>query len=147
MVGQWLDKTERARAEQFIQEHGLGGQVVIQGIQAQMGPVYARMDVLLLPTRRDSFPRVVMEAMSNGIPVIATRVDGLPEMVMDGETGFLVESGNIAGFASAVEHLLRDPVQRQRMGGAARERARRLFAPEVYSAAMHRLYAGLPERK
>lgn len=144
MVGGWLEEDVRAEAEQFIRQHQLETEVTIQGVQPQMEPVYARMDVLLLPTLRDSFPRVVMEAMCHGIPVVATRVDGIPEMVEDGVTGLLVAPGDAAGFTAAAEKLLRDPELRARLGAAGRRRAEELFAPAKYAEAMERVYAGLP---
>lgn len=143
LAGHWLEEADRAEAERFIEENRLGCAVSIRGPQESMEPIYARMDILLLPTRRDSFPRVVMEAMCHGIPVVATRVDGIPEMVEDGVTGFLVESEDVAGFAQAVETLLADSDLRARMGAAGRERAVRLFAPGRYAEAMTQIYAGL----
>lgn len=143
MVGNWLEASARAEAQRFIAEHGLDGIVSIRGNLAQMDPVYERMDVLCLPTRRDSFPRVVMEAMCHGIPVVATRVDGLPEMVADGATGFLIPPEDPAGFAQALKTLVADRELRLRMGAAGRERAQRLFSPATYVEAMQRIYAGL----
>ena len=99
---------------------------------------------MVLPSRRDPLPRVVMEAMCRGIPVVATRVDGIPEMVVDGETGFLVDSEDAAGFAAATARLLAEPELRARMGAAARARARQLFSEDAYVAAMLDLYRGLP---
>lgn len=143
MVGNWMEEPEREEARRFIAANGLAGMATIQGVSAQMDEIYARMDLLLLPTRRDSFPRVVMEAMCHGIPVVATRVDGIPEMVADGETGLLVEPEDVAGFAEAVQRLLQDPALRMRMGEAGRQRAEQLFAPAKYAVAMNRIYAGL----
>jgi D-inositol-3-phosphate glycosyltransferase len=140
MAGQWTRETDRAEAERFIDDHHLRDSVSILGLQNRMEPIYAKTDVLLQPTRRDSFPRAVMEAMAHGIPVVATRVDGLPEMVEDGVTGFLVESGDVDGFAAATARLLADPELRERMGAAGRNRAEKLFAPGVYTAALLGIY-------
>lgn len=144
LVGEWNSADERRAAEDFVRAQRLEPVVVDRGPLADMEPFYAQLDVLLLPTRRDSFPRVVMEAMCRGIPVVASRVDGVPEMVADGETGFLVEPEDAAGFADATARLLADPDLRARMGAAGRERARRLFSREAYVAAMLELYRGLP---
>jgi glycosyltransferase involved in cell wall biosynthesis len=67
-------------------------------------------------------------------------VDGIPEMVEESVTGFLVESEDAEGFARAVKQLLEDRNLRLRMGAAGRERARKLFSPETYEAAMVALY-------
>lgn len=140
LIGQWGAETDLREAERYVRTHGLEAIVKIRGRQDDMAAVYAQMDVLLLPTRRDSFPRVVMEAMAFGVPVVATRVDGVPEMVAEGTTGFMVGSGDAAGFAAAAEKLLRDPALRRKMGAAGRERARALFSPETYAARMQTLY-------
>ena len=147
LIGQWNEEADRQRAERFIRDNHLEATVRIRGLLADMADVYARMDVLLLPTRRDSFPRVVMEAMGHGVPVVATRIDGVPEMVAEGQTGFMVESGDAAGFAAATEKLLRDPTLRRNLGDAGRARARTLFSPATYAERMQALYrqiGGLP---
>ncbi len=140
LIGQWGAEADLRGAERYVREHGLEAIVKFRGRLDDMAAAYARMDVLLLPTRRDSFPRVVMEAMAFGVPVVATRVDGVPEMVAEGTTGFMVESGDAGGFAAAAEKLLRDPALRRKMGAAGRERARALFSPETYVARMRELY-------
>ena len=143
MVGPWPRPEERASAEEYVRQNGLADMVRLRGLQEDMVPVYEQTDVLLLPTRRDSFPRVVMEAMCHGIPVVATRVDGIPEMVEDGVTGILVESEDAQGFAAAVKRLLENEPLRRQMGAAGRERARVLFSPETYRARMMAIYGEL----
>ncbi len=143
MLGNWLAEADRAAADAFIREHGLSDVVSIRGLVASLEPVYAEASVLLLPTRRDSFPRVVMEAMGHGLPVVATRVDGIPEMVEDGVTGILVDPEDVEGFSGAVERLLKEPELRARMGAAGRERVGAMFSPEAYVRAMVRVYDGL----
>lgn len=147
MVGNWPDEGERAAARAFLRDNGLEPQVEVLSMNPEMDAIYGALDVLVLPTRRDSFPRVVMEAMGYGIPVVASRVDGIPEMVEDGVTGCLVEPEDVDGFVAAVARLLQHPEQRRQMGAAGRERARRLFAPEAYRAAMLELYRPLLPRR
>ena len=86
------------------------------------------LDVLVLPSHREPMGTVLAEAMAVGTPVVATRVDGLPEVVVDGVTGVLVEPGHPEQLAAAVLRVLGD---RERMGAAAREHARR-FDVRVY---------------
>ena len=140
IVGGWARESERQAAHGFLERHRLQALVKDVGALPDMEPVYDRMDVLLLTSRRDPFPRVVMEAMCHGIPVVATRVDGIPEMVADGASGILAGSEDVAGFAQAVKKLLDDRELRLRMGAAGRERARTLFSPETYAARMLELY-------
>ncbi len=146
MVGPWLADADRAEAGETIARNKLEDEVSIQGTQARMETVYGQADILVHPTRRDSFPRVVMESMCWGIPVVATRVDGIPEMVEDGVTGILVGAGDVEGFAVAAERLSKDPDLRARMGAAGRERAKQLFSPGTYVEAMMGLYRGLRTR-
>jgi glycosyltransferase involved in cell wall biosynthesis len=82
--------------------------------------VYPRADLFLYPTRFDCAPLVVMEALAHGLPVVAPAAFALPELVRDGETGFLFEPGDEAGAAAAVERLLADQGLRARFGTAAR---------------------------
>ena len=143
LVGSWMQTEEQGAAEAFVLENRLENVVRIRGEIKEMDPVYSGMDVLVLPSRRDAFPRVVMEAMCRGIPVVATRLDGIPEMVKDGTTGILVERDDEAGLAAAVERMLKDELLRKRMGAAGRERAKKLFSPEAYRSSMLELYQKL----
>src|SRR5918912_59845 len=88
----------------------------------ELGRLYERAAVVVLPSYREGLPLSVLEAMAHGRPVVASAVGGIPELVEDGVTGFLVEPGDIAGLRAALERLLADPVLRRRMGRAARKR-------------------------
>jgi glycosyltransferase involved in cell wall biosynthesis len=99
------------------------------GRVAEAAGILGHLDVLVLPSRQEPFGTVVAEAMAAGTPVVATRVDGLPELVEDGVTGALVEPGDTAALAVAVLRVLE---QRQAMGAAARERAAR-FGADLYA--------------
>lgn len=79
-------------------------------------------DVLLLTSAYEGMPNVIMEAMVAGVPVVATRVGGVPDLIHDGVHGFLHEVGDITGMARSLERLLTDPVLRQQMGNAGRGR-------------------------
>jgi glycosyltransferase involved in cell wall biosynthesis len=85
------------------------------------------LDVLVLPSYQEPFGTVLAEAMAVGTPVVATRVDGLPEVVTDGVTGRLVAPGDPEGLAAAVIDVL---AHRQEMGAAARQSAARFFLPD-----------------
>ena len=116
-------------------------EIVIRGPVEEVEPLYARTDVLVLPTRRDSYPRVIMEAMCRGIPVVASRVDGIPEMVEDGVTGLLCEPGDPASLASRLDQLYDDPALAAALGKKARERAETLYAPETYYQRLMAVFA------
>ncbi|HWH93534.1 MAG TPA: glycosyltransferase family 4 protein [Baekduia sp.] len=99
------------------------------GRVAEAAGILGQLDVLVLPSRQEPFGTVVAEAMAAGTPVVATRVDGLPELVVDGVTGALVEPGDTAALAVAVLDVLE---RRAEMGAAARERAAR-FGADAYA--------------
>jgi glycosyltransferase involved in cell wall biosynthesis len=87
--------------------------------------LYDAAAVVVLPSHREGLPLAVLEAMAHGRPVVATRVGGIPELVEDGVTGYLVEPGDREGLRAALERLLADPALRRRMGAAARQAVRR----------------------
>lgn len=84
--------------------------------------LYERAAVVVLPSYREGLPLCVLEAMAHGRPVVATRVGGIPQLVEDGRTGYLVEPGDPAGLRDALLRLLGDAELRARMGAAARDR-------------------------
>jgi glycosyltransferase involved in cell wall biosynthesis len=103
-------------------------------------PLYAAADlVCLASTAPDPLPRTVMEAMASGRPVAAFRSGGVEEMVVDGKTGMLVETGDVQGLARSVVALARDPSLRRRMGSEGRRRAEELFSVELHLDRMEEL--------
>ena len=92
--------------------------------------ILSALDVVVLPSYRETFPLVAAEAMAAGLPVVATAVGGLPECVTHGETGFLVPARAPTALAHATITLLTDSGLRQRFGNAGRERVREHFSPE-----------------
>ncbi len=121
-----------------IAQAGLGERVTLEGARPE-GEVIGylrRARVFALACTRDAdgssdnLPTVIMEAMAAGLPVVSTRVAGVPEMIEDGRTGRLLDEHDVAGIASALEGLLRDPEMARRSGAAGRELAGRKFATE-----------------
>ncbi len=145
--GGWGSGQEHAHAREFIHTHQLESVVVDLDFLPDISHLYGQMDILLLTSRFDPLPRVIMEAMCHGIPVVATRVDGIPEMVEDGVTGILVSSQDVDGFAAAVKRLLEDEPLRRQMGAAGRERAKSLFSPETYREGMLSIYGRLEKSR
>ncbi len=87
---------------------------------------------------KDNLPTVIMEAMAARVPCLSTRLAGIPEMVIEGETGLLVDEGDVSGLAEALAKLLRDKELRSRMGEAGRMRAREVFAKEITARSLRR---------
>jgi glycosyltransferase involved in cell wall biosynthesis len=96
----------------------------------ELQQLYARAAVVACPSRREGFGVACLEAMAHGRPVVATRVGGLLDLVVDGETGIVVPPRDPAALRSALERLLADPDLRRKLGSAGRERARTHFSWE-----------------
>lgn len=93
---------------------------------------YACMDLLALPTRREGFPYVLLEAAAMQKPAIATKVTGCVDAVVDGVTGILIEPDNAPALLEALRQLVNDPALRKRMGQTARKRIEEKFQAETY---------------
>jgi glycosyltransferase involved in cell wall biosynthesis len=102
--------------------------------QPQVAERVRQADLLVLPSLTESFGMPLAEAMASGVPVVATRAGGMPELVEDGVTGMLVDSANPPGLANAIERLLADPALRRSMGELGRKRAVRLFSWDAVAA-------------
>jgi glycosyltransferase involved in cell wall biosynthesis len=94
-------------------------------------PLLHQASLLVLSSRTEALPNVVLEAMAAGLPVVATRVGGVPELVRPGRTGWLVDPGDAPGLAAALCQVLGDPDTRQAMGRAGRLRALQEFSLET----------------
>jgi len=124
MIG---DGPEKPPAEQLARQLGVDRDVLFLGNQDCMEELLPLADVFLLPSSSESFGLVALEAMSAEVPVVASRVGGLPEVVEDGVTGFLHEVTDIGGYVGSVLRLLRDEKLRRAMGQRARRVARERF--------------------
>jgi N-acetyl-alpha-D-glucosaminyl L-malate synthase BshA len=119
------DGPERPKAEWLAETQGVSKDVLFMGKQSDMAPLLSIADVLLLPSENESFGLVALEAMACEVPVIATRIGGLPEVVEHEEDGFLLGLGDVAGMAEAGLKLVRNPDLRNEMGKTARKHALR----------------------
>jgi glycosyltransferase involved in cell wall biosynthesis len=133
----------RPELEAQVARLGLTGRVVLPGFRTDLDALIGAADVVVLPSFTEGLPNVALEAAAAGVPVVATAVGGTPEVVADGETGFLVPPGQPEAIAAKVGELLRDPGLRSRMGGDGRARMRELFTFEAQAAAYLRLFATL----
>ncbi len=120
MVG---DGSERTNAEHRARCLGVADKCSFVGKQPKIVDYLSASDVLLLPSEQESFGLAALEAMACEVPVIASRVGGIPEVITDGETGFLSEVGDITKMAADASRLVADPQLRKEMGAKARESA------------------------
>lgn len=117
---------------------------VHRSLQPQSGELrelFAAADVFALPSHEDTFPLALIEAMGAGLPCVATRVFGVPEMVADGENGFTVEPRDRAALAARLGELVGDPALRRRFGDEGRRRALRDFHPGTNVERMVEVFA------
>ena len=124
MVG---DGPERPKAEWLANTHGIAKDVRFVGKQNEMNRLLSVSDILLLPSELESFGLVALEAMACEVPVIATQVGGIPEVVTHGVDGFLYGVGDVSSMAEGCLAILNDPQLSSNMGKAAREHARNDF--------------------
>lgn len=139
LVGEGPD---RPRVEQFARQIGVGDSVHFVGNRRETAPFLYHADIVWVPSLRGGGVCAALDAMAAGRPVVATRLPDLAEIVVDGETGFLVEPNDKAALARRTRLLLDDPQQRQRMGAAGRQRVREHFTVERLVTACARRYAG-----
>jgi L-malate glycosyltransferase len=115
------DGPERGEAETLARNYGISDDVIFVGQVPNIRDYLSIADALLLPSLTESFGLAALEAMACEVPVIATRVGGLPEVVREGETGYLVELGDTTAMADHAEALLLDEEKRHEMGTRARQ--------------------------
>ena len=120
--------SDRPRVEQFARQIGMREHVHFLGPVADTTHLLQRAEMVWVPSLRGGGVRAALEAMAAGRPVIASRLADLAEIVVDGETGFLVETNNKAALARQTRLLLDDPQRRQRMGESGRQRVRGHFS-------------------
>ncbi|MEP6756212.1 MAG: glycosyltransferase family 4 protein [Chthonomonadales bacterium] len=118
---------------------GIGDRLRFTGVRNDIARLMSAMEVLITPSEAEACPMSVIEAMAMGKPVVASRVGGIPELIIDGETGLLIER-RVDTFAEAIEKVLANQGLRDDMGAAAAERAEQMFTANVMAANMAGLY-------
>jgi glycosyltransferase involved in cell wall biosynthesis len=151
------DGPMRRRLEQLSVELGLEERVVFLGAVSptRLAALYTGADLLVLPTFSETTSLVAFEAMACGTPVLSTRVAGLPELVRDWHTGFLVKPGDVGQLAMAIRFLTADRKRLNRMGSEAQRRVRKRFVwPNVarqylglYRGVVPGTHSSVPEKR
>lgn len=123
-----------------IRRHGLADRVILTGFRADVPEILARFDILCLTSESEGMPNAVLEAMAAGRPVVAMGVGGVPEIIVDGETGHVVPPGDVGALARAVDGLLADPERAAAMGVAGRRRVAIEHDPARLAGRLGELY-------
>lgn len=134
------DGVMRAELEAGATQLGLNDCVHFAGFQHEVRPYLAAMDVYMISSNFEGLPVALLEAMAMNLPVVATRVGGIPEVIVDGETGFLVEPRSAAALAGAVDNLLQDPARMSAFGEAGRARVESNFDIGLSIRHIERIY-------
>jgi glycosyltransferase involved in cell wall biosynthesis len=121
---------------------GLGQTVLFPGWQGDVPSFLAGCDAVASTAVQEGLPRNVLEAMACGLPVVAWNIRGCRDLVIDGETGFLVPFGDLDGMCSRLDQLARNEAKRRNMGAAGRERVMSEFSLDRVLEMMRRIYAG-----
>jgi glycosyltransferase involved in cell wall biosynthesis len=132
---------DRATLERELRQLGLEAHVRLAGERHDVPDLLAAADIFVLPSVSEGLPVSVLEAMAAELPVVASRVGGLPELVKDGETGLLVEPRAADELAAALGRLVADRGLRRRLGAAGRAYLHSDFDPEAFARAHVDLYA------
>lgn len=129
----------RGELQALVDALGLADRVTLAGARGDVHALLPGFDVFVLPSRTEGLSIALLEACASGLAVVASAVGGNPEIVRDGETGLLFASDDGAGLGVAVRRLITDPVERQRLGTAARDWVLR----NASTAALRDAYAGV----
>ena len=132
---------DRPALEAEIRRLGIGDRVQLLGERHDVAELLAGADMFVLSSASEGMPVSVLEAMAAGLPVVGSRVGGVPELVLDGETGLLVEPGDPGELAAAIGRLVADPELSRQLGEAGRERAQGRFALDTFQRAHVELYS------
>jgi sugar transferase (PEP-CTERM/EpsH1 system associated) len=134
------DGSQRSAVAACLESEGLAAAAEFTGARDDVAAQLARFSVFVLPSRAEGISNTILEAMATGLPVIATAVGGNDELVVDGETGFLVPPGDPAAIAARLAWYRAHPQALSRHGRAARERVLREFSLDGMVESYRRLY-------
>lgn len=135
---------ERPTLEGMNDDPWGGGPLTLLGMREDIPDLMAGADIFVMPSRSEGLPMALIEAMAAGLPVVASSVGGIPEVVENGVHGLLVEPGDPVALAEAIAVLGRDPSLRARMGAAGRNRVRARFSVEAMVDQYERRLTGRP---
>jgi glycosyltransferase involved in cell wall biosynthesis len=137
----------REALTRLVRERRLDDVIRLPGVvgQEEIRDYYRQADIFVLPSFAEGIPGVLMEAMAMGLPVVTTRIAGIPELVEDGYSGFVVPPGRVDALVDAVQRLAADPELRREMGERGRAKVIAEYSIEPSAAGMHEMFAAVIE--
>jgi glycosyltransferase involved in cell wall biosynthesis len=144
VFGVWIgDGPLRAKTERIARKLGLAGRMLFTGERHDVSALLPGIDVFAMASRYEGLPCAIVEAMSAGLPVVATAVNAVPDVVIAGETGLLAPPGMPDLLGRAIGHLLDNPAYAARLGAAGRDRLGEELSPDALGAVLGEAYLGL----
>jgi glycosyltransferase involved in cell wall biosynthesis len=143
LVGEGRSDRTQGQLRELAASLGIADRVIFAGYRSDLIPIYASFDIFLLTSRREGLPNSILEAMSMRLPVVTTDVAGAKELVVDGQTGFVLSQGDVTGIGRALIILSGDKRMCKGMGNAGRERIERQFSFTQRLQKIEILYAKL----
>ena len=144
--GDWSQSGYPEHLQTLAHQLGVADRIHFENHRQDVGAVLSTADIFVLPSRSDARPRSIIEAMSLGIPVVASEVGGIPSLVLHEQTGLLVPAEDAGALAAALARLIQSPQLRERMGAAGRVHAGQACRPDLtaieYVSLYRRLLAG-----
>ncbi len=140
IVGDAKKERYKTQLENLVSELHLQDQIIFTGKRKDIPQILASIDIFTLPSLNEAFPRVIIEAMACGKPVIATSVGGNSEAVIDGASGFIIPVNSPDVLAQKIIELIEDKDKRQEMGRMGRKRVVNNFSLEYYVESIEKVY-------
>jgi glycosyltransferase involved in cell wall biosynthesis len=134
------DGPEMRRIQELVERHGLEETFLLRGFLENLSEFYGSLDLYLNTSLHEGIPMSVLDAMSNGLPVIAPDSGGFGEILTDGIEGYLLEGRDPKAYADRCLRLFRDPALRDSMGSSARARVEREFSNDRMAREYRRMY-------
>jgi sugar transferase (PEP-CTERM/EpsH1 system associated) len=141
------DGKQRSQLESMIEDLGLNTTVFLLGNRTDIPDVLANFDIFVNSSKSEGIPLTILEAMACGLPVVATRVGGNPEIIADEVTGLMVPSQDAQAMKNAIVSILQDPEKMKQMGMEGRRRAEQYFSLEAMTEQYLSEYAKIVEEK
>lgn len=137
------DGEERCALEKLVRSEGLSGRVVFTGERRDVPELMKTMDIFVLPSLQEGFPITILEAMYTGLPVVASDISGIPEIIEDGANGSLIPPSDVDSLKENIAALYKDADTRERYASNAREKIESGYLPGHYMAKLEGLYQSL----